>query len=308
MFLVLDELNKYAPREGWSPIKEVLLDIAERGRSLGLILIGAQQTASEVERRVVANSAIRVVGRLDTAEAERAEYGFLSPVARQRAAILKPGSMMLAAAADPGAAADPLPVPGLGDPRRARSRRSRAAIRSRGSSDEGPAHRRLARRQDASPPPAARRGRRGRSTRWSRSPREQEVDLTLVCGDVFDQFAPSAEAERIVYRALVELRGTGSAVLVIPGNHDNAKRFAAIEQLSGAAGVHVVPEVRRPDAGGIVELASRDGSTRRRSPRCPGCPRSALFGAEEMMGLEEDPNKAYADELPRLLGALCAEL
>jgi DNA helicase HerA-like ATPase len=96
VFLVLDELNRYAPREGWSPIKEVLLDIAERGRSLGLILIGAQQTASEVERRVVANSAIRVVGRLDTAEAERAEYGFLSAIARQRAAILKPGSMMLA--------------------------------------------------------------------------------------------------------------------------------------------------------------------------------------------------------------------
>jgi len=95
VFLVLDELNKYAPREGWSPIKEVLLDIAERGRSLGLILIGAQQTASEVERRVVANSAIRVVGRLDTAEAERSEYRFLSSAARQRAAILKPGSMML---------------------------------------------------------------------------------------------------------------------------------------------------------------------------------------------------------------------
>jgi DNA helicase HerA-like ATPase len=94
-FLVLDELNKYAPREGWSPIKEVLLDISERGRSLGIILIGAQQTASEVERRIVSNCAIRVVGRLDAAEAERAEYGFLSPTARQRAAILKPGSMML---------------------------------------------------------------------------------------------------------------------------------------------------------------------------------------------------------------------
>jgi uncharacterized protein len=94
-FLVLDELNKYAPREGWSPIKEVLLDIAERGRSLGVILIGAQQTASEVERRIVSNCAIRVVGRLDLAEAERAEYGFLTATARQRAAILKPGSMML---------------------------------------------------------------------------------------------------------------------------------------------------------------------------------------------------------------------
>ncbi|MEW6281667.1 MAG: ATP-binding protein, partial [Candidatus Eremiobacterota bacterium] len=49
MFVVLDELNKYAPRQGWSPIQEVILDIAERGRSLGVSLRGAQQTASEVE-------------------------------------------------------------------------------------------------------------------------------------------------------------------------------------------------------------------------------------------------------------------
>ena len=94
-FLVLDELNKYAPRQGSSPIKEILLDVAERGRSLGLILMGAQQTASEVERRIIANSAFRVVGRLDTAEAQRSEYGFLPAATRSRASILKPGSMIL---------------------------------------------------------------------------------------------------------------------------------------------------------------------------------------------------------------------
>ena len=96
LFLVLDELNKYAPREGASPIKEVLLDVAERGRSLGVVLIGAQQTASEVERRIIANSSIRVVGRLDSAEASREEYGFLPSAQRQRATILKPGTMLLA--------------------------------------------------------------------------------------------------------------------------------------------------------------------------------------------------------------------
>ena len=95
LLVVLDELNKYAPREGTSPIKEVLLDVAERGRSLGVILIGAQQTASEVERRIIANSSIRVVGRLDAAEAAREEYGFLPSVHRQRATILKPGTMIL---------------------------------------------------------------------------------------------------------------------------------------------------------------------------------------------------------------------
>jgi uncharacterized protein len=95
LFLVLDELNKYAPRDGSSPIKEILLDVAERGRSLGIILVGAQQTASEVERRIIANSSIRVVGRLDAAEAGRDEYGFLPTVQRQRSTILKPGSMIV---------------------------------------------------------------------------------------------------------------------------------------------------------------------------------------------------------------------
>ena len=95
VFVVLDELNKYAPREGISPIKDVLLDIAERGRSLGIILIGAQQTASEVERRIVGNASIRVVGRLDAAEAERPEYRFLPGAYRLRASILQPGTMIV---------------------------------------------------------------------------------------------------------------------------------------------------------------------------------------------------------------------
>jgi uncharacterized protein len=96
VFVVLDELNKYAPREGWSPLHGLLLDIAERGRSLGVSLFGAQQTASEVERRIVANAALKVVGRLDAAEAERNEYGFLSQVGRVRATLLRPGSMIVA--------------------------------------------------------------------------------------------------------------------------------------------------------------------------------------------------------------------
>jgi uncharacterized protein len=95
LFIVLDELNKYAPAEGDSPIKDVLLDIAERGRSLGIILIGAQQTASEVERRIVGNAAVRVVGRLDAAECERPEYRFMPGSFRNRATILAPGTMIV---------------------------------------------------------------------------------------------------------------------------------------------------------------------------------------------------------------------
>jgi len=99
--VVLDELNKYAPREGHSPIKDDLVDIAQRGRSLGILLVGAQQTASRVASEVMENAAIRVAGRLDAAEAERAEYGWMLPATRARARSLKPGSMVLSQPAVP---------------------------------------------------------------------------------------------------------------------------------------------------------------------------------------------------------------
>lgn len=92
-FIVLDELNKYAPREGTSPIKDLLVDIGARGRSLGMILIGAQQAAGDVDAAVVRNASIKVVGRLDAGESH--EYRFLSPELRERAARFLPGTMVL---------------------------------------------------------------------------------------------------------------------------------------------------------------------------------------------------------------------
>ncbi len=96
VYLLLDELNKYAPRDSNNAIKEMLLDVAERGRSLGLILLGAEQTASAVEARVVGNAALRVVGRLEPAESLRDEYTWLSPSLRERACLTQPGTMILA--------------------------------------------------------------------------------------------------------------------------------------------------------------------------------------------------------------------
>ena len=93
--VVLDELNKYAPRDGQGPIKDMLIDIAQRGRSLGVLLVGAQQTASRVAREVLENAALRVTGRLDAAEAERSEYGWMLPSTRARARLLKPGTMVV---------------------------------------------------------------------------------------------------------------------------------------------------------------------------------------------------------------------
>jgi len=102
--VVLDELNKYAPREGQSPLKEMLIDIAQRGRSLGVLMIGAQQSASRVAPDVLENASIRVTGRLDAAESERAEFGWMLPSTKARARLLKPGTMVL------GQPAVPVPI------------------------------------------------------------------------------------------------------------------------------------------------------------------------------------------------------
>lgn len=92
-FIVLDELNKYAPRQGHSPIKEILVDIAARGRSLGVILIGCQQNAAGVDGAITDNAAIKIVGRLDAGHAD--DYRFLPVELRQRAIRFLPGTMVL---------------------------------------------------------------------------------------------------------------------------------------------------------------------------------------------------------------------
>jgi len=92
-FILLDELNKYCPKDGSSPLKEMLVDIASRGRSLGVLLLGAQQSASDVDPAVIRNAAIKVAGRLDAGEA--GEYRYLSPELRERATRFLPGTMVL---------------------------------------------------------------------------------------------------------------------------------------------------------------------------------------------------------------------
>ncbi len=103
-FVVLDELNKYAPARGFSPLKELLVDIAERGRSLGVLLIGAQQAASAVAQALPRNASLKVAGRLDASESDA--YRFLTPALRERASRFMPGTMVVSQPIVP----EPVPV------------------------------------------------------------------------------------------------------------------------------------------------------------------------------------------------------
>jgi DNA helicase HerA-like ATPase len=92
----VDELNKYAPGDGPETyVRKMLLDIAERGRYLGLVLFAAQQFRSQVHRRVVGNSGTAVYGRMDGDELATPGYAVLSPAIKTKLATLEKGQLMV---------------------------------------------------------------------------------------------------------------------------------------------------------------------------------------------------------------------
>ncbi len=96
VIIFVDELNKYAPaREKESPIIEQVLDIAERGRSLGVVLFGAEQFMSAVHERVAGNCSTIVVGRSGSAELSAVHYRFLDQSVKVNITRLEKGKLVL---------------------------------------------------------------------------------------------------------------------------------------------------------------------------------------------------------------------
>jgi len=92
----VDELNKYAPSDGQDTyVRKMLLDLAERGRYLGLVLFSAQQFRSQVHRRVVGNSGTALYGRMDADELATPGYSVLSPAVKTKLATLEKGQLMV---------------------------------------------------------------------------------------------------------------------------------------------------------------------------------------------------------------------
>ena len=61
--VVIDELNRYAPRGASDAITKLFEYVASQMRSRGIILFGAQQQGSRVSEVVIENSQTRVLGR-----------------------------------------------------------------------------------------------------------------------------------------------------------------------------------------------------------------------------------------------------
>jgi DNA helicase HerA-like ATPase len=97
--IFVDELNKYAPARGreaaHSPILDHVLEIAERGRSIGVVLFSAQQFLSAVHSRVPGNAGTQVLGRNGSAELSAPDYRFLDPDVKLNVTRLNKGELLL---------------------------------------------------------------------------------------------------------------------------------------------------------------------------------------------------------------------
>lgn len=95
--IFIDELNKYASKETPknSPILRQVLDVAERGRSLGVVLFAAEQFRSAIHDRVTGNCSTHAYGRTNTIELTKADYKSVPPVYKTMMTRLKQGEYII---------------------------------------------------------------------------------------------------------------------------------------------------------------------------------------------------------------------
>ncbi len=133
----------------------------------------------------------------------------------------------------------------------------------------------------------------------------ESVDAVIVAGDLFDTATPTAESERVVYRALLDLAAGGRPVVVIAGNHDSAQRLGAVAPLSEASGIHVASSILPPADGGVLELAA-DGE-RALVALVPFPSQRYVVTADHLLAPEADAadaNQLYRDRVARIVAAL----
>lgn len=93
----IDELNKYASKETpkTSPILREILDVTERGRSLGVVLFGAEQFRSNIHKRVTGNCATHAYGRTNSIETATPDYSSLPSTYKNMLTRLEQGDYLI---------------------------------------------------------------------------------------------------------------------------------------------------------------------------------------------------------------------
>lgn len=97
IIVFIDELNKYASSDvpKSSPILRQILDVTERGRSLGVVLFGAEQFRSAIHKRVTGNCATHAYGRTNSIETYTGDYKSLPDTYRNMLTRLSQGEYLI---------------------------------------------------------------------------------------------------------------------------------------------------------------------------------------------------------------------
>lgn len=92
---------------------------------------------------------------------------------------------------------------------------------------------------------------------------EEEADALVIAGDVFDTMQPSGEALELYYGFLARASAQGvRSIVVVGGNHDNARKLHAPREVLSAIRVHVVGGIRAAEESWescLVPLLDREG-------------------------------------------------
>ncbi|WP_434797455.1 exonuclease SbcCD subunit D [Terrisporobacter vanillatitrophus] len=70
---------------------------------------------------------------------------------------------------------------------------------------------------------------------------ENNIDMVIIAGDVYDTSNPPAGAETLFYKTVSRLADDGNrCVLIIAGNHDNPERLSAVSPLAKEQGIIIL--------------------------------------------------------------------
>lgn len=97
IIVFIDELNKYASKDTpkGSPILREILDVTERGRSLGVVLFGAEQFRSNINQRVTGNCSTHAYGRTNSIETSTKDYSSLPSTYKNMLTRLEQGDYLI---------------------------------------------------------------------------------------------------------------------------------------------------------------------------------------------------------------------
>src|SRR3954468_7831712 len=134
--------------------------------------------------------------------------------------------------------------------------------------------------------------------------RAEKPDLIIVAGDLYDSAAPTADATRVVTRALTALRQTGAQVVAIGGNHDNGPAPDPLGTWAEAAGIVLRGAVRdNPDE--LLVSGTTAGGERWQLVALPFLSQRYAIRAAEMYELTAaEASQTYADHIARLIARL----